>query len=205
MGFAFEIISYIDFNIIMEKKIIIVTAPSGAGKTTIVKKILANMPVLSFSISASTRTPRASEVNGKDYYFLSSDEFHQKIEEHAFAEYEMVYAGKYYGTLKSELERIWNNGQIPMVDIDVKGALSIKEKYHNNALTIFIQPPSLDALRVRLSERGTETQSSLDERLAKARYELSFSHEFDEIVVNDELEKAYEEVKRLVTDFLNIK
>lgn len=189
----------------MEKKIIIVTAPSGAGKTTIVKKVLANMPLLAFSISASTRTPRATEVHGKDYYFLSSDEFHRQIEEGAFAEYEMVYAGKYYGTLKSELERIWRNGQIPMVDIDVKGALSIKEKYHNNALTIFIQPPSLDALRVRLGERGTETQASLDERLAKARYELAFSHEFDRIVVNDELEKAYEEVKKLVTDFLNIK
>ncbi|MFY0253275.1 guanylate kinase [Chitinophaga sp. 30R24] len=189
----------------MEKKIIIVTAPSGAGKTTIVKKLLANMPVLAFSISASTRTPRANEVHGRDYYFMSADDFHQQIEENAFAEYEMVYAGKYYGTLKSELERIWSNEHIPMVDIDVKGALSIKEKYHQHALTIFIQPPSLDALRERLSERGTETQDSLEERLAKARYELSFAHEFDCIVVNDQLEKAYEEVKKLVTDFLNIK
>ncbi|MEC5147522.1 guanylate kinase [Chitinophaga sp. 212800010-3] len=189
----------------MEKKIIIVTAPSGAGKTTIVRKLLASMPVLAFSVSASTRTPRANEVHGKDYYFLTTDEFHHRIEENAFAEYEMVYAGKYYGTLKSELERIWNNQQIPMVDIDVKGALSIKEKYHENALTIFIQPPSIEALRERLSERGTETQASLEERLAKARYELSFAHEFDQIVINDELEKAYEEVKKLVSVFLNIK
>lgn len=189
----------------MEKKIIIVTAPSGAGKTTIVRKLLASMPVLAFSVSASTRTPRANEVHGKDYYFLTTDEFHHQIEENAFAEYEMVYAGKYYGTLKSELERIWNNQQIPMVDIDVKGALSIKEKYHENALTIFIQPPSIEALRERLSERGTETQASLEERLAKARYELSFAHEFDQIVINDELEKAYEEVKKLVSVFLNIK
>lgn len=188
----------------MEKKIIIITAPSGAGKTTIVKKLLASMPVLAFSISASTRTPRENEVNGRDYYFMSTDEFHQQIDNDAFAEYEMVYAGKYYGTLKSELERIWNQGQIPMVDIDVKGALSIKEKYHDKALTIFIQPPSLEALKVRLSERGTETQASLDERLGKARYELSFADEFDQIVINDQLEKAYEEVRKLVADFLNI-
>lgn len=163
------------------------------------------MPILAFSVSAATRNAREGEVNGKDYYFMTADEFHQKIEAHAFAEYEMVYAGKYYGTLKSELERIWDIEKIPMVDIDVKGALSIKEKYHGRAITIFIEPPSLEALRVRLSERGTETQSSLDERLAKARYELSFSHEFDHIVVNDELERAYEEVKALVKDFLNIK
>ncbi|WP_245950825.1 guanylate kinase [Chitinophaga dinghuensis] len=201
MGFAFGVAE----KGFMERKIIIITAPSGAGKTTIVKKLLATMPQLAFSISASTRQARANEVNGKDYYFISLDEFHQKIEENAFAEYEMVYAGKYYGTLKSELERIWSNEQFPMVDIDVKGALSIKDKYHQDALTIFIEPPSIDALRERLSERGTETQASLEERLAKARYELSFSHEFDKIVVNDVLERAYEEVKGLVTDFLNIK
>jgi guanylate kinase len=183
-------------------KIIIITAPSGAGKTTIVKKLLSEMPQLAFSISATTRIARDTEVNGQDYYFLTQEDFHQKIEHHAFAEYEMVYAGKYYGTLKSELQRIWNNNQIPMVDIDVKGALSIKEKYQGATQTIFIAPPTLDALRVRLSERGTETQASLEERLGKARYELSFSHEFDEIVVNDELERAYAEVKALVEAFL---
>ncbi len=185
-------------------KIIIVTAPSGAGKTTIVKKLLGEMPGLAFSISAATRTPRGNEVDGKDYYFLSQEAFHQKIEENAFAEYEMVYAGKYYGTLKSELERIWKNHQYPLVDIDVKGALSIKEKYHGNALTIFIQPPSLDALRERLSERGTETQASLEERLGKARYELSFAHQFDHIVVNGNLEEAYRQVKDIVENFLTI-
>ncbi|MBO9153190.1 guanylate kinase [Chitinophaga sp. GCM10012297] len=183
-------------------KIIIITAPSGAGKTTIVKRLLREMPELAFSISAATRTPRETEVHGRDYYFLSADEFQQHIDNNDFAEYEMVYAGKYYGTLKSELERIWEKGQYPMVDIDVKGALSIKEKYHGAALTIFIQPPSLDALRVRLSERGTETQASLDERLGKARYELSFAREFDHIVVNDELERAYGEVKAIVDNFL---
>ncbi|WP_343674829.1 guanylate kinase [Chitinophaga sp.] len=186
----------------MANKIIIITAPSGAGKTTIVKQLLAEMPELAFSISATTRTARENEVNGKDYYFLTQEDFHEKIEAHAFAEYEMVYAGKYYGTLKSELERIWQNGQTPMVDIDVKGALSIKEHYQESALTIFIQPPTLDALRVRLSERGTETQASLEERMGKARYELSFSHQFDEIVINDKLPVAYAEVKALVAAFL---
>lgn len=184
------------------KKIIIVTAPSGAGKTTIVKMLLEAMPQLAFSISAATRQARENEVHGKDYYFLSSEEFHQKIDEHAFAEYEMVYAGKYYGTLKSELERIWSNDQYPLVDIDVKGALSIQEKYHGRALTIFIKPPSEDALRQRLSGRGSETQASLEERLGKARYELSFAHQFDYIVVNDELDRAYAEVKQLIEDFL---
>lgn len=183
-------------------KIIIITAPSGAGKTTIVKKLLGEMPELAFSISAATRQAREGEVHGRDYYFLTTDDFHQKIEDHAFAEYEMVYAGKYYGTLTSELERIWSNGQVPMVDIDVKGALSIKEKYHGHALTIFIQPPSLDALRERLSGRGSETKDSLEERLGKARYELSFSHEFDWIVVNEHLEVAYKQVKDIVEGFL---
>lgn len=186
----------------MSKKIIIITAPSGAGKTTIVKQLLSEKPELAFSISATTRTARENEVHGKDYYFLTQEDFHEKIEAHEFAEYEMVYAGKYYGTLKSELERIWANEKTPMVDIDVKGALSIKEHYQEAALTIFIQPPTLDTLRVRLSERGTETQASLEERLGKARYEMSFSHQFDEIVTNDILETAYAEVKKLVEEFL---
>ncbi|WP_295127166.1 guanylate kinase [uncultured Chitinophaga sp.] len=183
-------------------KIIIITAPSGAGKTTIVKKLLSEMPDLAFSVSAATREARAGEVHGRDYYFLTPDDFQQKIEANAFAEYEMVYAGKYYGTLRSELERIWSAGKVPMVDIDVKGALSIKEKYHGHALTIFIQPPSIDALRERLGGRGSETQASLEERLGKARYELSFSHEFDWIVVNEHLDAAYNEVKDIVEGFL---
>lgn len=189
----------------VNNKIIIITAPSGAGKTTIVRKLLSEMPVLAFSISAATRQPRAEEVDGRDYYFLSAEEFHRRIEADEFAEYEMVYAGKYYGTLRSELERIWQHQRYPLVDIDVKGALSIKEKYHGSALTIFIQPPSIEALRVRLSERGTEDLASLEERLGKARYELSFAHEFDHIVVNEHLETAYSEVKALVEQFLQVK
>ncbi|WP_440133452.1 guanylate kinase [Chitinophaga sancti] len=186
----------------MANKIIIITAPSGAGKTSIVKQMLKDMPQLEFSISATTREARENEVDGKDYYFLTKEDFHEKIEAQAFAEVEMVYAGKYYGTLKSELERIWANERVPMVDIDVKGALSIKEHYEDDALTIFIQPPSMEALRKRLSERGTETQASLDERLGKAKYELSFSKQFDEIVINDTLEIAQAEVKALIEAFL---
>ncbi|PUZ20445.1 guanylate kinase [Chitinophaga costaii] len=185
-----------------KNKIIIITAPSGAGKTTIVKKLLAAMPQLAFSVSAATRPARENEVHGRDYYFMSTEEFQHRIDLNEFAEYEMVYAGKYYGTLKSELQRIWNEHRIPMVDIDVKGALSIKDKYHTQALTIFIQPPSIEALAARLGSRGTEDQASLEERLGKARYELSFSHEFDNIVVNDELEHAYQEVKALIEKFL---
>ncbi|ATL46319.1 guanylate kinase [Chitinophaga caeni] len=184
-------------------KIIIVTAPSGAGKTTIVRKLLSSMPVLEFSVSAATRAPRGNEQDGKDYYFMSPEAFQQKIEENAFAEYEMVYAGKYYGTLKSELQRIWDDGRVPMVDIDVKGALSIKEKYHGDALTVFIEPPSIDALRERLSERGTENQASIEERLGKAKYELSFAREFDYIVINEVLETAYQEVRSIIENFLN--
>jgi guanylate kinase len=186
----------------MANKIIIITAPSGAGKTTIVKQLLSEMPQLEFSISATTRTARETEVHAKDYYFLTQEDFHEKIEAHEFAEYEMVYAGKYYGTLKSELERIWSHGRTPMVDIDVKGALSIKEHYADAALTIFIQPPNEEALRKRLSERGTETQASLEERLGKARYELSFARQFDKIVINDVLPVAQAEVKALVEGFL---
>lgn len=186
----------------MSKKIIIITAPSGAGKTTIVKQLLSEMPVLEFSISATTRSARENEVHGRDYYFLTKEDFHEKIEAHQFAEYEMVYVGKYYGTLKSELERIWSHGRVPMVDIDVKGALSIKEHYEDDALTIFIEPPSLDTLRQRLSERGTETQASLEERLGKATYEMSFAPQFNHTVTNDILEKAKAEVKTLIENFI---
>ena len=144
-----------------EQKIIIITAPSGAGKTSITRHLLAKYPQLAFSISAATRAPRAHEKDGVDYYFLSLEAFKQKIQHNEFAEWEMVYEGKYYGTLKSELERIWTAGQIPLLDIEVKGAIHFQERYPRLLLTLFIEPPSVDELRRRLEMRGTETAESL--------------------------------------------
>jgi len=183
-------------------KIIVVTAPSGSGKTTLVKQLLAATSNITFSISACTRKPRAGEVHGVDYYFFSEDEFRNLIDQDAFIEWEMVYAGKYYGTLKSELQRIWDNGQLPLVDIDVMGALNIMNKYHNQCLTVFIQAPSIEELRNRLINRGTETPESLNERVKKAEFEQSYSGQFNKIIVNDNLDKAAEELKAMVAEFL---
>ncbi len=186
------------------KKLIIITAPSGAGKTSVTKYLLSKIPLLSFSISASTRKPRSNETDGKDYYFISENEFHQKIHEHKFIEWEMVYEGKYYGTFKSELERIWNDNKIPLLDIDVKGAIHVHEQFNNNCLTIFIEPPSVDELKKRLQSRGTESLESLQTRLNKAIFELSFKHQFNKIVVNDNLEYACMETEKIVKEFLNL-
>ncbi len=183
-------------------KIIIITAPSGSGKTTIVKQLLQRSPLLGFSISACTRNPRPGELHGKDYYFLDEADFKQKIEEDAFIEWEMVYTGKYYGTLRSEVGRIWSDGKAPLVDIDVLGALNIKSQYGDNAISLFIQAPSIEELRKRLEARGTETPQTLEERLDKAAYELSFSDRFDRIVVNDDLERAIEETMAIISNFL---
>lgn len=185
-----------------EGKIIVITAPSGSGKTTLVKRLLVACPQLSFSISACTRSPRAGEVDMKDYYFLSVDEFKRKIDEGAFVEWEMVYPGKYYGTLKSELQRIWDAGGSPLVDIDVKGALAVMEQYKGKSLTIFIEAPSLEVLRERLQKRGTETPESIDERVNKAAHELEFAPKFDLIIVNDDLEKASRELTEAVVGYL---
>ena len=189
----------------MGGKIIIITAPSGSGKTTLVRRLLAASDELAFSVSACTRQPRAMEIHGHDYYFLSEEDFQQKIAETAFVEWEMVYTGKYYGTLNSELERIWQMGKTPLVDIDVKGALAIQEKYPEESLTIFIQAPSLDALRERLSLRGTETAHSLDERLSKATFELSFATHFDKIIINDDIDEAEQELQDCVAAFIGKK
>jgi guanylate kinase len=183
-------------------KIIILTAPSGSGKTSITRHLLKTFPELSFSISAATRQPRGNEKNGVDYYFMSEDEFKQKIKEDAFAEWEMVYEGKYYGTLKKELQRIWDVGQVPVLDIDVKGAIHVQQQFPGQVLSLFIQPPSVEELRKRLESRGTETPESLNARVNKASYELSFSHSFSHVIINDVLEKACSEAENLVRTFI---
>lgn len=186
----------------MNGKLIIFSAPSGAGKTTIVKQLLAAGLPLSFSISACSRDKRDGETDGKDYYFLSADEFKSKIEQGAFLEWEEVYPGNYYGTLKSEVERIWEDGKHVVFDVDVVGGLNIKKIYPEKSLTLFVQPPSLETLKNRLQNRSTETEENIQKRLAKADFELSFSSKFDVIIVNDDLEKAIEESKEKVLNFI---
>lgn len=183
-------------------KIIIITAPSGSGKTTIVKRLLESYPKLAFSISACTRNPRAGEQDGKDYHFLQEEDFISKIKEDAFIEWEMVYTGKYYGTLKSELQRIWDEGRYPLVDIDVQGALNIKQKYPEDSISLFIQAPSMEELERRLVNRGTENEDTLKERLDKATDELTYAPKFDRIIVNDQLDRAVEEIKSIIENFI---
>jgi guanylate kinase len=185
------------------KKILIITAPSGAGKSTIANRLMNAFPSLAFSVSAATRAPRGNEKNGVEYYFISTEEFKQKIKEQAFAEWEMVYEGKYYGTYNSEIERIWNNNQTPVLDIDVKGALHIKQMYPNQTYSIFIEPPSVDVLKTRLKNRGTETEDGINTRINKAEYELSFKNHFDKVILNDNLENACEKAIETVSAFLN--
>ncbi len=183
-------------------KIIIITAPSGSGKTTLVKRLLKEIPWLRFSVSACTRQPRPGEINGKDYHFFSEEAFKKMIAEDAFAEWEMVYTGKYYGTLKSELAATWNSNEVPLVDIDVQGALNIQKTYPDTSLTIFIQAPSIEVLRDRLQKRGTETPQSLNERIDKAVVELSFASQFDTIIINDDLETALQQLRQTVIQFV---
>lgn len=186
----------------VNEKIIIITAPSGAGKTSITKFLLNKFPVLSFSISAATREPRINEIQNKDYYFISVKEFKDKIKNNDFAEWEMVYEGKYYGTLKSELKRIWDLNKIPVLDIDVKGAIHIEQEYSGKTLSIFIQPPSLNILKERLLGRGTDTEEAIQTRINKASYEISFSHSFDKIIVNDNLDNACKEAATAIEFYL---
>lgn len=184
-------------------KIIIIAAPSGAGKTSIVKYLLERMPdQLAFSISCTTRSPRTGETDGVEYYFTSVEDFENKISNGELAEWEMVYFGKYYGTPVHELERIWQAGKTPLLDIDVKGGLNVRKCYPESSLAIFIEPPSLSELSRRLHARGTETPESLDARINKATYEMSFKGEFDHIVLNADLDQACAETERLVRNFL---
>ena len=185
-------------------KLIVITAPSGAGKTSITKHLLQYFPQLAFSVSAATRSPRGKEKNGVDYYFLSLQAFQDKIQHNEFVEWEMVYEGKYYGTLKNELQRIWKNGQVPVLDIDVKGAIHVQQQYPQTSMSIFINPPSVDELRRRLESRGTETADSLQARINKASYEISFNRHFNHIIINDNLDRACKEAVQLVSVFLHI-
>jgi guanylate kinase len=186
----------------MAGKALIFSAPSGSGKTTIVKHLVATNPDLGFSISASTRDRRGrTEENGKDYYFLTPQEFKKKIDTDEFIEWEEVYAGNFYGTLKSEIERIWAAGKNVIFDVDVKGGINLKKYFGERALSVFVKVPSLHVLRARLNERGTETPESLSRRLFKAEFEMTFQDKFDVVLVNDELAHAKAEAQRLYDAF----
>ncbi len=187
----------------IQNKIIIIAAPSGAGKTSVTKYLLKAFPAqLLFSISCATRPPRNHEKHGVDYYFIYVDEFRRRIENHEFAEWEMVYHDKYYGTLKIELERIWKHNKTPLLDVDVKGGINIQQQYPQQSLSLFIEPPSIEELERRLRARGTETPESLKARIEKASYEMTFKNRFDKIIVNDKLEDACKEAEETVRIFL---
>ncbi len=183
-------------------KLIIFSAPSGTGKTTIVKHLLKKIPQLSFSVSATTRLPRGAEADGKDYYFISTEEFFHKVFTHQFVEFEEVYSGIFYGTLQSELQRIWNEGKSVIFDIDVEGGLRLKRKFGDNALAVFVQPPSLDVLKQRLTDRRTDSEEKLQERFLKAEKELLYADKFDLILKNIHLETACKQAEDLVGAFL---
>lgn len=183
-------------------KCIIVSAPSGAGKTTLVHRLLEQEGRLAFSISATSRAKRAHEVDGRDYWFITAEEFQQRIARDEFVEWEEVYPGQFYGTLKHELRRIWDSGRHPVFDVDVVGGLDLKEIFGPSALALFIAPPTIDALEQRLRARGTETPESLAKRVSKAADEITYAPRFDRIVVNDDRDRASAEAYQLVRDFL---
>ena len=183
-------------------KCVIFSAPSGAGKTTIVHHLLSQDLGLEFSVSACSRDPRINEVDGIDYHFLGLEGFKNKISENAFVEWEEVYTNNFYGTLKSEMERIWSEGKAVIFDVDVIGGLNLKKIFQDDAYAVFVQPPSYEELEKRLRGRSTETEDKIDQRMEKAHKELAFAPEFDVILVNDNLEKACEEAKNLLINFL---
>ena len=183
-------------------KIIIFSAPSGSGKSTLIGHLLKRFPQLEFSISATSRAPRGSEVNGKEYYFLTNEEFKNKVAAGEFVEWEEVYAGTCYGTLRSELKRIWDKGHVIVFDVDVKGGVNLKKIFGDDALSIFIMPPSVEELRRRLEKRGTDTPETIAKRVAKAEEEITYAPLFDKIVVNDSLETAIADATRITETFI---
>ena len=187
----------------MDNKVIIFSAPSGAGKSTIVNHILGLHPEIEFSISATSRAPRGQEQHGVEYYFFTADEFRQMIAEGKFVEHEEVYPGSFYGTLKSEVERIWAKGHVIVFDIDVQGGVNLKRIFGDQAFSVFIQAPSVEVLRERLVGRGTDTPEAIEKRVAKAASEMEFAAgKFDHVLVNDDLQTAFAEAERIIGDFL---
>lgn len=186
----------------MSNKVIIFSAPSGSGKSTIVSHILKLHPEMEFSVSATSRAPRGQERNGIEYHFFTADEFRKMIAEDKFVEYEEVYAGSFYGTLKSEVQRIWDKGHVIIFDVDVKGGVNLKKYFGDKALSVFIQAPSVEELRKRLIARGTDSAEAIAKRIAKASEEMTYADKFDYILVNDDLQKAYAEAEKVVDDFL---
>lgn len=187
----------------MSGKLIIFSAPSGAGKSTLVHHLLQCGFNMEFSVSATSRLPRGAEKHGVDYYFLTPDEFRQKIENQEFLEFEEVYPGCFYGTLRSEVERITSQGKNIVFDVDVVGGLNIKQEFDGRALALFIAPPAIEVLNERLNSRGTDTPEMIQKRVAKAAYEMSFAPRFDKVIVNDELEMAKKDAEEIIRNFLN--
>ena len=189
----------------MNNKVVIFSAPSGSGKSTIVNHILELHSEMEFSVSAASRAPRGNERDGVEYFFFTSDRFRQMIAEDKFVEYEEVYPGSFYGTLKSEVERIWNEGHVIIFDVDVKGGVNLKKYFGDKALAVFIQAPSVEELRRRLENRGTDSPEAIDRRVAKAAEEMTYAPLFDRILVNDDLSEAFALAERMVDDFLDEK
>ena len=187
----------------MAEKVLIFSAPSGSGKSTIVNHILSLHPEVEFSVSATSRAPRGSEVHGVEYYFISEDEFREKIARDEFVEYEEVYAGSFYGTLKEEVKRIWAKDHVIIFDVDVKGGVNLKKYFGDKALSVFIQAPSIEELRRRLEKRGTDSPEAIDRRVAKAEEEMTYAPLFDRVLVNDDLETAFKEAEEMVDQFLS--
>lgn len=184
-------------------KVVVLVAPSGSGKSSIAKHLLASIDKLVFSVSATTRPPRKDEVDGKEYYFISKDEFNKRIEQGDFLEWEEFYGGKRYGTLKSAVEEKLNSGYFCLLDIEIEGAMNVKQMYGDDCLAIFVKPPSLEVLEQRLRDRQTETEQTLRERLDRAEREITYQDKFDVVVINDKLEKAQKEAEEIIRSFMN--